>query len=194
MSEVKKEERTDKAAAGEVTVTGRSSLLENVDSWFAVAENLLNYGGMLVIIALITMVVIHVTGRYIFNHPIQGYIDIMEMMMAVLVFLTLALSQREGGHIRMDMFMERVIKGGLPYKINEFIQLLVSLLGFAVIAIFSAVWAFNAYKIGDTTMTVFMPTWPARALVAIGSIFLCFRFIIQMFQSVAGMRVKAGGS
>jgi len=194
MSEVTSEERTDKATPGEVTVTGRSSLLENVDGWFATAENLLNYGGMLVIIALITMVVIQVTGRYIFNHPVQGYIDIMEMMMAVLVFLTMALCQREGGHIRMDMFMEKVLKGGLRYKINEFIQLVVSLVGFAVIAIFSVIGAINASNIGDTTMTVFIPTWPARALVALGSVFLCFRFIIQMLQSVASMRVKAGGS
>ena len=194
MSKVKSEERTEKAAAGEVTITGRSSLLGNVDKWLASIENILNYGGMLVIVALITMVVLQVTGRYVFNNPIEGYIDMMEMMMAVLVFLTMALCQREGGHIRMDMFMEKVLKGGLPYKIDEFIQLLVSFIGFAVIAVFSMIWAINAYNIGDTTMTVYLPTWPARALVAIGSVFLCFRFIVQMFQSVASMRVKAGGS
>jgi C4-dicarboxylate transporter DctQ subunit len=193
MSGEKNKERTDRTA-GEVKTAERSSLLKRVDGWLAWAENGLNYGGMVVIIALMTMVVIQVTGRYIFNRPIQGYIDYMEMMMAVLVFLTLALCQREGGHIRMDMFMERVLKGGLPYKIDEFVQLLFSFIGFAIIAVFSMIWAINAYKIGDGTVTVMFPTWPAKSLVAIGSIFLSFRFVIQMVQSVAGMLVKEGGS
>lgn len=190
MSEVINEERTEGAGVGEATVTGRSSPLYYTDRGLRSVEAWLAYAGMVFLIGLMGMVVFEVVLRYVFNNPIQGYIDIMDMMMVALVFLTLAYCQQTGGHIRMEIFMTRVLVGGRRYHAVELFHLAVSLAAFGIIAYFSTSEAFHAYKIGDVTMTVHLPTWPARITLALGSIVLCLRFILQMFTS--GRHVVVG--
>jgi len=60
-------------------------------------ENWLNYAGMFFLTSLMLMVVTEVTSRYVFNHPIPGYIDYMQWMMAALVFLCFAGAYPYGG-------------------------------------------------------------------------------------------------
>ena len=185
MSNVNREERTEKAAGEEVAVSERSSLLDYTDRGFGAVERWLGYLGMICLIGLMAMVVFEVVARYVFNRPMHGYIDIMEMMMVLLVFLTLAYCQREGGHIRMELFMTRVLRGGRRYHLVEFFHLLISLVGFGIIALFAVVETLHAREIGDSTMTIYLSTWPVRLLAAIGAIFLCLRFILQMVQSLS---------
>ena len=128
------------------------------------------------------MVTIEVTSRYVFNHPIPGYIDYMEWMMVALVFLCLAYCQREGGHIRMELFMTRVLRGGRRYHAAEALHAFVCLAGFTIITIGLIANTFHAYAINDVGGTIYFPTWPARMLVAIGSVFICIRFILQIVQ------------
>ena len=184
MSELSREERTGKVAGGKASASERSSTLDHTEKGFSAVERWLSYLGLLCLIGLMGMVVFEVVARYAFKKPFQGYIDIMEMMMAVLVFLTLAYCQREDGHIKMEIFMTRVLKGGRRYYATESFHLLVSLIGFAIIAFFTADQVLCAYNIRDVSMTIHLVTWPARALVAIGAIYLCLRFIMQLVQSL----------
>ncbi len=185
MSKVNREESSEKIAGGEAVVSKRSSLLAYADMGFGAIERWLGYLGMAFLIGLMAMVVLEVVSRYVFGNPIVGYIDIMRMMMAVLVFLTLAYCQRQGGHIRMELFMTRVLKGGRRYHLVEFSHLLLSLAGFGVIAISSLHGALEDYAIGDVSSVLYWPIWPTKMLVAIGAIFLCVRFILQMFYSMS---------
>ena len=57
------------------------------------------------IFALMMIGVAQILGRKLFNMPIYGYIDIVEIMMTFLVFLGLAYTERLGGHIRMELFV-----------------------------------------------------------------------------------------
>jgi len=183
MSEVKREERTEDTAHKEIVVAARSSPLDSIDRGLSAIERWLGYFGMICLIGLMAMVVFEVVARYVFNHPMQGYIDIMEMMMVLLVFLSLAYCQREEGHIRMEIFMTRVLVRGRRYHAAEFFHLLISLAGFGLIAVFAVVQTLHAREVGDSTMTIYLPTWPVRMLAATGAIFLCLRFVLQMFQS-----------
>ena len=168
----------------------RSSTFDNVERGFSAAERWLSYLGLAGLLGLMLMVVAEVVGRYIFNKPIPGYIDYMEMMMTVLVFLTLAYCHREGGHIRMEIFMTRVVKGGRPYDLLEVFHSIVSLVAFAALAYFMTGKAIEAYVINDIALAVNVPTWPAKGLIAIGAIFLCIRFIIQAIGY--GMKAVTG--
>ena len=154
-----------------------------IEKTVSVIETCLNYLGMAVLIGLALMVVVQVTARYVFKSPILGYIDLMELMMASLVFLTIPYCQREGGHIRVELFLNRVFKGKRSYYLFETFLLILSLAGFGLIAYFSVKSTLNAYSVGDSTLAAYLPTWPTRMFVAIGSIFLCIRFIIQIIQN-----------
>jgi len=176
-------------AAGDIS--GRSPTFDNIERRFSTAERWLSYLGLAGLLGLMLMVVTEVVSRYIFNGPIPGYIDYMEMMMTVLVFLTLAYCHREGGHIRMEIFMTRVLKGGRPYASLEVFHSIISLVAFATLAYFMTDKAIEAYVINDIALAVDFPTWPAKSLIAIGAIFLCLRFIMHIIGY--GMKAVTGG-
>jgi len=78
--------------------------------------------------------------------------------------------------------MTRVLKGGRRYHATEAMHTFVSFAGFTIIAVGLATNAFHAYEINDVGGTIYFPTWPARMVVAIGAIFVCLRFILQIMK------------
>ena len=180
-------EQTDKAVGETLAalferIAKRS---ESIDTW-------LNYVGITFAVLLMTMTVVNVVGRYVFNEPVMAYVDVMQMMMALLVFLTLGYSQLKDGQIRFELFMTRILKGGRRYHVMESVHLFLALATFAVIAVNSADSAISAYQTQDTTLTVLLPTWPARAGVAIGAIGLCLRLFFQLVRNI-GWAVSGSG-
>jgi len=163
--------------------TRRSSTFASILGWSEVVDTWLNYLGMVFIILLMTMTLFNVTGRMIFNWPFKAYFDAQEMMMALLVFLSLAYCQLKNGNIRFELFMTKFLKGGRTYHVVEVFYLLIALTGFVMIAAYSLQNAIHAFVIQDVTPSVHWPIWPARLGTAIGSILLCIRLLIQITQN-----------
>jgi C4-dicarboxylate transporter, DctQ subunit len=172
MSEIVNKEKKDSSS---------SSFFEKVNSAVSHLENISNYIAMLFITILMLMVVVEVFARYVINYPIEGYIDFMEMFMVVVVFFTLSICQREGGHIRMELFINKILKG-YARKIASTLFLLVSFFGIFIITIYSWQSVIHSYHTGDSTLALHMATWPARLFVPIGCGLLCARFLLQICQ------------
>ena len=187
------EERKGGTVVQGTGATRRSSPFTFILRRSEAADTWLNYFGMVFIILLMLMTLVNVAGRLLLNRPFKGYIDAEEMMMALLVFLSLAYCQLKKGNIRFELFMTKVLKEGRPYHLAEVFYLLIALLGFAMIAVYSLQTAIHSYVIQDVTPSVHWPIWPARLGTAIGSIFLCVRLIIQIIQNatwaVAGTKL-----
>ncbi|MDP6783307.1 MAG: TRAP transporter small permease, partial [Dehalococcoidia bacterium] len=60
-----------------------------------------------VTIAIMIMVVVDVSGRYLFNKPIVGGIEIEQIMLAYLIFFSFAYALVVGGHVRMTLILDR---------------------------------------------------------------------------------------
>jgi TRAP-type C4-dicarboxylate transport system permease small subunit len=125
-----------------------------------------------------------IVGRYLFKYPIPGHVEIVELIMAAVVFFGIAYTQRVGGHIRMDMFITRVLRGR-SYHIAEAITILFSLLGYSIITLASLKFALDAYEFGDLTTYIYWPTWPSKMTIPIGGFLLCARFFLQLIQHIA---------
>ena len=82
------------------------------------------------IFALMLVGVVHVLGRKFFDMPIFGYIDIVEIMMAFMVFLAIAYTERLGGHIRMELFV-----GMLKGRWLALFELVGVVLGLVIVAV-----------------------------------------------------------
>lgn len=50
------------------------------------------------------LTVIDATGRYIFNHPITGSVELVELLMVAVIFTSIPLMTRSRGHIVVDSF------------------------------------------------------------------------------------------
>ena len=84
------------------------SMLVAFDRWLIPVENLFNLIAGLFIFGLMILGIFQVIGRQVFNIPVAGYIDWVEVSMAVFAFMGAAYCQRTGTHVRMELFLTKV--------------------------------------------------------------------------------------
>ena len=162
----------------------RSSLLRVIDGNIRHIEDWLNLASVFIIMFLMFFATTEIVGRYLFNSPVPGHVEIVELIMAGVVFFGIAYTERVGGHVRMELFVTRVLKGR-SYHIAEALTAALSLFVYVFILIYTFKASVFAFQMGDNTAYLYWPTWPSKFAVPLGSFFLCIRFIIEIIQHVA---------
>ena len=168
--------------SAKATILTDDSLLSRIDQMFFRLESALTLVGGIIILALVFLAVTNVLGRWIFSLPVDGYIDWVEQSMAFMAFLGLSFTQRQGGHIRMDILI-----GQLRGRYLWFVEALSTL----VMLILSLLLTYGTYlhflrswTIGDTSLDINLPTWPAKLVVPIAMSVLSLRLIAQLWGYV----------
>lgn len=146
-----------------------------VDNFFRHIEDWLNLASVFIIMFFMFFASAEIIGRYVFNHPIHGHLEIVELIMAGVVFFGVAYTERTGGHVRMELFVTKVLRGR-SYHLAEFITTAAALLTFIFILYYTTKSSWDALQFGDTTPDAYIPTWPSKFAIPIGSLFLCIRF------------------
>ncbi len=131
------------------------------------------------IFALMLIGVVHVLGRKFFNLPIFGYIDIVEIMMAFLVFLGIAYTERVGGHIRMELFVSYL--RGRWLALFEIAGVVLGLAICGVLLIYSWDHAMRALYLGNSSIDAQIPLWPSKIVVPISLAMLFVRLLISLW-------------
>jgi TRAP-type C4-dicarboxylate transport system permease small subunit len=144
--------------------------------WIEKATSLIaGYG----IFALMILGVWHVIGRKFFSAPVFGYIDVVEIMMAFLVFLAIGYTERLGGHIRMELLI-LFLKG----RVLALFELVSVLLGLAVVGVllyYSWTHAMRAYTLGDSSIDAEIPLWPSKLVVPVSLGLLFLRLLVSLW-------------
>jgi TRAP-type C4-dicarboxylate transport system permease small subunit len=120
--------------------------------------------------------------RWLFNAPIFGYIDMIELSMPILAVLGISYAQRHGVHIRMDILIQNL--RGRALWIVETFGTLVTLILIVLLTRFSWVFFKNAYTSGDSTTDALLLTWPSKLLVPIAFGIFALRLLIQFLGSL----------
>ncbi len=165
-----------------------NSRLSRIDRLLYRLESRLTLMGGLVIFALVFFATTNVLGRWLFSLPISGYIDWIEQAMAFMAFLGLAYTQRQGGHIRMDIAVAR-IRGRFLW-FTELLSTLLMLLVTLVLVYGSSLHFWRAYDIGDSSLDINLPTWPAKLVVPVAFILLAVRLILQLWAYGRAIRLN----
>ena len=87
----------------------------------------------LALVFLMGVIVVDVVGRA-FGSPLYGSHDIVTMFMVIVVFGAMALCDRNGGHIAVDLFENR-----FPASMNRVIDIFVA--AFGAVIFFAIAWA-----------------------------------------------------
>ena len=162
------------------------SALSAVDRFFLKIESFMSFLGGVVIFLIVMISTVNILGRWLFSMPVNGYIDWIEQFMAFFAFLGIAYTQREGGHIRMDMVVSK-LKGRFFY-ITELFTTTIILFLTLVLIYGSSLHFLRAYNIGDTSLDIDLPTWPAKLVVPVALTFLAFRLIIQIWAYIRAIK------
>lgn len=165
--------------SGSATILEDNSKLSLLDRLLFKLESGLNLLGGIVIFLLIFLATANVLGRWLFDMPINGYIDWVEQSMAFMAFLGIAYTQRLGGHIRMDMLVSR-LQGARLWLVELFSALLMLLVTLALIY-GSYLHFWRAYSIGDSSLDIDLPIWPAKFVVPFALTVLALRIMLQIW-------------
>lgn len=162
------------------------STLSRVDQFFLKIESFMSFLGGVVIFLIVMISTVNILGRWLFSMPVNGYIDWIEQFMAFFAFLGIAYTQREGGHIRMDMLVSR-LKGRFFYVTELFTTTIILFLTLVLIY-GSSLHFLRAYNLGDTSLDIDLPTWPAKLIVPVALTFLALRLIIQIWAYIRAIK------
>ncbi|MGH1461817.1 MAG: TRAP transporter small permease subunit [Neptuniibacter sp.] len=168
------------------TVLEDDSKLSRADRCFFRIESFLNLAGGTAIFLLVLLATTNVLGRWLFSMPISGYVDWVEQAMAFIAFLGIAYTQRMGGHIRMDILI-----GQIHGRFLWFTELLTTVIMFLVTSVLiygSYLHFWRAYSIGDSSLDINLPTWPAKLVVPVALSILALRFLLQIWGYFRAVR------
>jgi C4-dicarboxylate transporter, DctQ subunit len=146
-------------------------LLGRVETYFNLVAALFIFGLMLLGVG-------QVLGRRLFNMPITGYIDFVEISISTFAFLGIAYCQRLGGHVRMELFL-KMAPGRLQYAM-EIAGTLVGLFIIGVLTWYGFEHFLRAYQLGDSTIDAELPIWPSKLVVPVSFALLWLRLLVQL--------------
>jgi TRAP-type C4-dicarboxylate transport system permease small subunit len=145
------------------------------------------YGRMLRVIAqmsaaatfvMMVLVVVNVLGRYLLNKPLTGTLEFTESLLVLIIFLSLALTQYDGGHIRVTLLTRH-----LPKRAARALTVGCMLVGaafFSWCAYAAWVFAAQAYSFNEQEWgEVVFPLWPMKFVVFIGIALLAIQFLLD---------------
>lgn len=149
-----------------------------LDRWLSPIENAFNLIAALCIMGLMLLGVVQIVGRSLFNTPIWGYIDMVELVMAAFAFMGVAYCQRLGGHVRMELLL-----GRLPARAQYVFEVLATLVALGIVGVlvyYGYTHTMRAYTSGDSTIDAELLTWPSKALVPLAFSVLWLRLFINL--------------
>ena len=132
-------------------------------------------------------VVLDVGGRYIFNAPLPGTVEMVShYYMVGVIFLPLAYVQSRRGHFVAEIFTQRMPP--LVVAVLEAIVTLVTALLLAFLAWRTAAYALEFTQARESVQTAYftIPTWPSRWLVPLGLGLMDLYALVQALLALAG--------
>jgi TRAP-type C4-dicarboxylate transport system permease small subunit len=166
-------------------VLSDDSLVSRLDQSLLWLERKMALVSGLAVFSLMILAVISVGGRNFFSQPIPGYVDWIEQAMPLIAIMGIAYTQREGGHIRMDLLVGNL--RGRPMWAAEFVTTLAILILMVLLvwgswAHFQRSFDFNEpWWSRDSSMDIRLPLWPAKLVVPVAFFVICLRLALQVF-------------
>jgi len=147
------------------------------------AIKVLGLGACILLGLMLLLYGVNVVGRYVFNRPLLGAEDFIDMGMAGLVFLALSYTALKKGHVRVELLTPH-----LPSRVRAITGSISLLLGAGFWAIVGwqagvRTWTY-LFKQGESTDIIRIPLAPFVFLTFIGCYLLCLQLLVDFGHSV----------
>lgn len=171
--------------AGHSSVLEDGSLISRLDRHLLRLERFFAMISGLAVLSLMVLAVVSVGGRNMFNMPLPGYVDWIEQVMPLIAFMGVSYTQREGGHIRMDILIG-LLRGRALWLAEMISVLLILLLLLALVwgswEHFQRSFDFAAPLWSrDSSIDIGIPLWPTKLLVPVAFSVLILRLLLQFW-------------
>jgi TRAP-type C4-dicarboxylate transport system permease small subunit len=134
------------------------------------------------LLLLVVTIVASVIARYLFNSPIKGADELVQMSGVVLIMTALPYATSVGAHVRVDIFDALLGQWGRVF--GDILSRLVS--GFVLVIIAQRAWLrmFDAFEYADTTNMLQLPLWPFYGVLMAGTVFCIVIYVAELIQLI----------
>lgn len=127
-----------------------------------------------------------IISRYVFDRPIPGVYDIVQLSMIWVVFLSLAYTQRMGHHIQIELITSRV--SPRARTIMRLATHLVCFLFFLIMSWQTGLAAWESFQIGEYWPGLLRtPIYPSKMALFVGVALLTLRFLLDIMDGVRNL-------
>jgi TRAP-type C4-dicarboxylate transport system permease small subunit len=140
------------------------------------------YAGSGLLFVIMFLVTFDVTGRYLFNSPLLGNLEITEFLLAGAVLLGLAYTQDLHGNVDLELLYNH-----FPKRAQKFLDILPPIIGiglFTIVCWESGINAIEGWQKNLTSDVLRIPAWPFLLFVPVGTCLLVLVLCCQLFQSL----------
>jgi len=158
------------------------NFLKNLNKWIAIVA-----GSLIIVVTL--LIVIDSAGRFLFNKPLTGGVEISILLSAFIVFWGLAYALIQGAHVQFTLFEVM-----FPAKFRKIFEVFINSLGmlfmaFAFYATSRQFW--ESWLASETMMApVKIPYWLAKFALPIGFLLITVQFGFNIVSSVRKPALK----
>ncbi len=156
--------------------------MSKIEKIVEVITRCLNWVAAAALIAVMVIVCANVIGRGFFERPVKGTVEVVALLGGIIIAWAISYTQMIKGHIRIDLFMER-----LPQKSQHIIDTIMYLLSIGLFSIISwqtILFARSLNETGELSEVLKWPISPFAYVVAIGCIALTVVLIIDFSKSI----------
>jgi TRAP-type transport system small permease protein len=146
-----------------------------VDVWLAM-------GAAVVLAMMMIFVFAGVTLRYLFNAPVLGSNEILELASVAVVMLAIPYCTVEDAHVRIDLLDSFLGRAGRAITDAIYRVLAIVLLFFLVRSYVGR--TLDAWTYADTTNLLHIPIWPFYGLVVLGMGLFAAILALQLLRSL----------
>ncbi len=151
-------------------------IISKIDEWFAEIAGWTVFAMMICISYDVLM-------RYAFNSPTKWAFEVSTYMMVVVVFLGGGWTLPSGGHVNVDILVNRLSKG--KRRVVEIITSLFALFYLTIFTYEAWIFTYEAFS-EDIRSSEYLgwPLWPMRSFLVIGGILLWIEFLFKLIRTI----------
>ncbi len=139
------------------------------------------YLAIIPMVISVIIVLADIIGRYL-RHPVPASNSITALLLALIIAFGFAHTHALKGNIDVDIVVTK-----LPMGIRRVITIINTVLATVVVGLLawkSWPWVMSAYNDREWVANMNWPTWPFKALMALGATLLFLQLLIECFQGV----------
>ena len=162
-----------------------SGALQRLDALVGRVSDGLVRAGAVGLAFMMVLTFCDVIGRYVFNSPIVGTVELTELSMGLIVFLGLAFTTQAEAHITVDLVTFR-----LSVRWRDRLAVLTRMASLVLAALMCwQLWLVAADTVADNLLTQVweLPFYPVAYVMAAASLFVVLPLIVQTFRAVVAL-------
>lgn len=156
--------------------------MQTIDKLFSLISRWLHYISAFCIAAMMFLITVDIILRFLFSSPVQGSYEIIELMMAVLVFFAFSQTQRNKGHVKVTLFVDK-----LPTKAKYICDSAVLFLSAVMAGLVAYASFLQASATTAKTSVLYLPTYPVMYLMGVAAAVFTIVLLLDSINSLLNL-------